>query len=164
MWNETRNKYWLHEGRGVQKGLKGQETDWNPSVTRKQSSPIVSANHKQLYQSKLMAYKKVSHKKHLMMESKELSRDLCNLIFAKHTAGIGYGRISKQLDIPASTVGAVILKWRHYFTINWRWPGAPHKIPDRGMREWEELSPGVVRANGPFCVSETWNEQVKIVL
>uniref|UniRef100_A0A3B3HTK7 Tc1-like transposase DDE domain-containing protein n=1 Tax=Oryzias latipes TaxID=8090 RepID=A0A3B3HTK7_ORYLA len=65
----------------------------------------------------------------MMGESKELSKDLCNLIVAKHTEGIGYRRISKLLKVPVSTIGAIIRKWKeHGITINLPWPGAPPKI------------------------------------
>ncbi|XP_041421489.1 uncharacterized protein LOC495453 isoform X10 [Xenopus laevis] len=78
----------------------------------------------------------VSHKKHLMMgKSKELSQDLRNLIVAKHTDGIGYRRISKLLNVPVSTIGAIIRKWKeHHFTLNRPRSGAPRKISDRGVK------------------------------
>ena len=54
---------------------------------------------------------KVSHKKHLMMgKSKELAQDLRNLNVAKHTDCIGCRRISKLLNVPVSTVGAITRK------------------------------------------------------
>src|SRR4029434_2640131 len=60
---------------------------------------------------------------------------LHNLIVAKHTDSIGYSRISKLLNVPVSTVGAIIRKWKeHNFTINWPRPGAPCKISDRGVK------------------------------
>ncbi len=89
-----------------------------------------------------MAYKKeshdtnVSHKKHFMTgKSKELSQDIRNIIVAKHTDGIGYRRISILLNVPVSTVGAIIRKWKeHNFTINRPRPGAPRKISDRVVK------------------------------
>ncbi len=87
-----------------------------------------------------MAYKKVSHdishKKHFMMgKSKEFSQDLRNLIAAKHTDGIGYRRISILLNVPVSTVEAIIRKWKeHNFTISRPRPCAPRKISDRGVK------------------------------
>jgi len=55
----------------------------------------------------------------MMGKSKKLSQDLHNLIVAKHTDGIGYRRISILLNVPMSTVGAIIWKWKeHNFTIN----------------------------------------------
>uniref|UniRef100_A0A8C7YV12 Transposase n=1 Tax=Oryzias sinensis TaxID=183150 RepID=A0A8C7YV12_9TELE len=71
----------------------------------------------------------------MMGKSKELSKDLRNLIVAKHTEGIGYRRISKLLKVPVSTIGAIIRKWKeHGITINLPRPGAPRKISDRGVR------------------------------
>ncbi len=71
----------------------------------------------------------VLHKKHFMMDkSKELSQDLCKLIVAKHTDDIGYRRITVLLNIPVSTVRAVIRKRKEYnFTINRPRPWAPRK-------------------------------------
>ena len=66
-----------------------------------------------------------------MGKSKERSQDLCNLIVAKHTDGLGYGSISKLLNVPVSTVGAIIRKWKeHNFTINW----PRRQISDRGLK------------------------------
>ncbi len=78
----------------------------------------------------------VSHKKHFMMgKSKEFSQDLRNFIVAKHTDGIGYRRISILMNVPVSTVGAIIRKWKeHNFTINLPRPGAHRKISDRGVK------------------------------
>ncbi|CAI9531390.1 unnamed protein product [Staurois parvus] len=45
----------------------------------------------------------------MMGKSKALSQDLCSLVVAKHTDGIGYRRISKLLNVPVSTVGTIIL-------------------------------------------------------
>ncbi len=76
------------------------------------------------------------HKTNFMMgKSKELSQDLRNLIFAKHTDDIGYRRISILLNVPVSTGGAIIQKWKeHNFTISRPWPGAPRKISDIGVK------------------------------
>ncbi|KAJ8261442.1 hypothetical protein COCON_G00171650, partial [Conger conger] len=78
----------------------------------------------------------VPHKKHLMMgKSKELSRDLCNQIVAKHENGIGYRRISQLLNLPVSTIGGIIRKWKqHHSTINRPRTRAPRKISDQGVR------------------------------
>jgi len=55
----------------------------------------------------------------MMVKSKELYQDLRNLIVAKQNDGIGYRRISKLLNVPVSTVGAIIWKWKdNHFTIN----------------------------------------------
>lgn len=74
-------------------------------------------------------------KKHFKMgKSKELSQDLHKLIVDKHTDGIGYRCISKLLNVPVSTVEAIIRKWKeHLYTINRPRPDAPRKITDRGV-------------------------------
>lgn len=80
--------------------------------------------------------KSIEHmKKGRVGKSKELSQDLRTVIVAKHSDGIGYRRISKLLNVPVSTVGAIIQKWKdHHFTINLTRPGAPRKISDRGVK------------------------------
>ncbi len=71
----------------------------------------------------------------MMGKSKELSVDLRNLIVEKHFDGNGYRRISRMLNVPVSTVGAIIRKWKeHQFTINRPRSGAPRKIPVRGVQ------------------------------
>lgn len=51
-------------------------------------------------------------------KSKELSQDLPNLIVAKPNDGIGYRRIPKLLNVPVSTVGAIIRTWKdNHFTM-----------------------------------------------
>lgn len=71
-----------------------------------------------------------SHKKHLMMSKiKELPQDLHSLAVAKQTDSSVYGRISELLNVPVSTVGVIIQKWKeHNLTINWPWSGAPRKV------------------------------------
>lgn len=71
----------------------------------------------------------------MMGKSKELSQDLRNLIVEKHCDGNGYRCISRMLNVPVSTVGAIIRKWKeHQFTINLPRSGAPRKIPVRGVQ------------------------------
>src|SRR4029434_4148552 len=113
-----------------------------------------------------MAYKKVSHYQGVTQEksheSKELSQDLCNLIVANHTDGIGYRRISKLLNIPVSTVWAMSRKWKeHDFTINWPRSGAPRKISDRGVKR---IIGRVVQEPRTTVESfrNTWNLQVQL--
>src|SRR4029434_6168651 len=78
----------------------------------------------------------------MMGKSKEPSQDLRNLIVAKHTDGIGYGRISKLLNVTVSTVGAIIRKWKeHNFSINWPRPGPPRKISDRSENNYQKSCP-----------------------
>ena len=141
MWNDTGKKYWTHEEREVQKGMESQENCWNLSVIRKQSGPLsvqinISWFSPNWWPIKRCLITKVSHKKHLSMgKSKEVSQDCGNLIVAKHTDGIGYRCISKLLNAPVSTVGAIIQKWKEYhFTVNGPRPNASRKISDRGMK------------------------------
>ncbi len=118
-----------------------QDTSWNLSVIKKQSCLLsveinISWFSPNWWPIKRCLITNMSHKKHFMMgKSKALSQDLCNLIVAKHTDGIGYRRISILLNVPVSTVGAIIRKWKEpHFTINRPWPGAPRKISDRVKR------------------------------
>ena len=70
----------------------------------------------------------------MMGKSKEISQDLHNLIVAKHIDGIGYRRISKLLNPPVSTTGAIIHKWKqHHSIINRSHTGAPHNISEQGV-------------------------------
>lgn len=139
MQNETGKKYWTHEEREVQKGMGSQDTSWTQSEIRKQSFPLSVENNISWFSPNQWPIKrcliaKVSHKKHLMVsKSKELSLDLLNLCVAKHTDDILYRRISKLLNVPVTTVVAVVRKWKeHNFTINRPRTGAPHKISDKG--------------------------------
>ena len=62
-------------------------------------------------------------------------KTFATLLLLKHTDDIGYGRISKLLNVTVSTVGAIIRKWKEpHFTINWPRPGAPCKISDREVK------------------------------
>jgi len=75
----------------------------------------------------------------MMGKSKELSQDLCNLIIEKHSDGIGFRRISRSLNVPVSTVGAIIRKWKeHHFPVNRPQSGAPRKISDRGAKKMNQ--------------------------
>ena len=168
MWNNTGKKYWTHEEREVQKGMESQENCLNLSVIRKQSGPLsvqinISWFSPNWWPIKRCLNTKVSHKKNLMMgKSKELSQDLRNLLFAKHTDGIGYRRISKLLNIPVSTVWTISRKWKeHHFTINWPRPGAPRKISDRGVKR---IIRRVVQEPRTTVESfrNTWNLQVQL--
>ncbi len=74
--------------------------------------------------------------KHLMMgRGKELSQDLHNKIVVLHKNGSGYRRISQLLNVPVSTIGSIIRKWKEKnSTINLPRKGAPRKISDQGVR------------------------------
>ena len=85
-----------------------------------------------------------------MGKSEELSQDLRNLIVAKHNDGIGYRRHSKLLNVPVSTVGAIIRKWKdNHFTVNLPRSGAPRKISDRGVKR---IIRRVVQEPTPSCM------------
>ncbi len=47
--------------------------------------------------------------KHLLIGwGKDLSQDLCNKIVALHNNSTGYQQISQLLNVPESTIGAII--------------------------------------------------------
>ncbi len=51
-----------------------------------------------------------------------------------HKAGMGYRTIGKQLGEKATTVGAIIRKWKKFkMTVNLPRTGAPCKISPRGV-------------------------------
>ncbi|KAM4043602.1 uncharacterized protein ACNLHF_013837 isoform 1-T2 [Anomaloglossus baeobatrachus] len=80
----------------------------------------------------------------MMGKTGELSQQLRDLIVAKHTDGIGYKRISRLLEVPVTTVGAIIRKWKkHHLTVNRPRSGAPRKFSDgkgkKMSRKVEEL-------------------------
>src|SRR4029434_11361868 len=85
-----------------------------------------------------------------MGKSKEVSQDCCNLIVAKHNDGIGYRCISKLLNAPVSTVGAIIQKWKEYnFTVNGPRPNASRNISDRGVKRIKKKSEELSKSQGP---------------
>ncbi len=54
-----------------------------------------------------------------MAKTKELSKDVRDKIVDLHKAGMGYKAIVKQLGEKATTVGAIIRKWKkHNITVN----------------------------------------------
>ena len=62
-------------------------------------------------------------------------KDIRDKIVDLHKTGMGYKTISKKLGEKETTVGAIIRKWKKYkITINRPRPGAPCKIPSRGVR------------------------------
>ncbi len=69
-----------------------------------------------------------------MGKTKELSKDSRGQIVDLHKAGMGYRTIGKQLGEKATTVGAIIWKWKKFkMTVNIRQTGAPCKISPRGV-------------------------------
>uniref|UniRef100_A0A3P9PPA4 Tc1-like transposase DDE domain-containing protein n=1 Tax=Poecilia reticulata TaxID=8081 RepID=A0A3P9PPA4_POERE len=68
-----------------------------------------------------------------MPKTKELCKDIRDKIVDLHKAGMGYRTIGKQLCEKATTVGAIIRKWKKYkITENLPRSEAPCKISPRG--------------------------------
>ncbi len=66
-----------------------------------------------------------------MGKTKELSKDKT---VEQHKAGMGYRTIGKQLGEKATTVGAIIRKWKKFkMTVNLPRTGAPCEISPRGV-------------------------------
>ncbi len=60
-----------------------------------------------------------------MAKTKELSKDVRDKIVEYHKAGMGYKIITKQFGEKATTVGAIISKWKkHKITVNLSRTGA----------------------------------------
>ncbi len=69
-----------------------------------------------------------------MGKTKELSEDTRDKIVDLHKAGMSYRTTGKQLGEKATTVGAIIRKWKKFkMTVNLPRTGAPWKIPPRGV-------------------------------
>ncbi len=69
-----------------------------------------------------------------MVKTKELSKDTRDKIVDLHKAGMGYRTIGKQLGEKATTVGAIIRKWKKFkMTVNLPRTGAPCKISPHGV-------------------------------
>ncbi len=69
-----------------------------------------------------------------MGKTKELSKDTRDKIVDLHKAGMCYRTIGKQLGEKATTVGAIIKKWKKFkMTVNLPRTGAPCKISPRGL-------------------------------
>ncbi|CDQ75130.1 unnamed protein product [Oncorhynchus mykiss] len=68
-----------------------------------------------------------------MAKTRELCKDIRDKIVELHKAGMGYRTIGKQLGEKATTVGAIIRKWKKFkMTVNHPRSGAPCKISPRG--------------------------------
>uniref|UniRef100_A0AAY5KWW1 Transposase Tc1-like domain-containing protein n=1 Tax=Esox lucius TaxID=8010 RepID=A0AAY5KWW1_ESOLU len=68
-----------------------------------------------------------------MAKTRELCKDIRDKIVGLHKAGMGYRTIGKQLGEKATTVGAIIRKWKKFkMTVNLPQSGAPCKISPRG--------------------------------
>ena len=69
-----------------------------------------------------------------MGKTKEPSKDIRDKIVDLDKAGMGYKKISKQLGVKLTTVGAIIRKWKkHKFTANLPRSGAPRKMSPCGI-------------------------------
>ncbi len=69
-----------------------------------------------------------------MDKNKELSKDTREKNVDLHKAGMGYRTIGNQLGERATTVGAIIRKWKKFKkTVDLRRTGAPCKISPRGV-------------------------------
>uniref|UniRef100_A0AAX7URY0 Transposase Tc1-like domain-containing protein n=1 Tax=Astatotilapia calliptera TaxID=8154 RepID=A0AAX7URY0_ASTCA len=69
------------------------------------------------------------------MKSKEHSRQVRDKVTEKFKAGLGYKKISQALNIPRSTVQAIIQKWKEYgTTVNLPRQGRPPKLTGRTRR------------------------------
>ena len=58
------------------------------------------------------------------MKSKELSIELRDRIVKRHRSGEGYKTISRELNVPKSTVSSIIRKWKE--------DGTPQTLPRAG--------------------------------
>ncbi|CDQ99389.1 unnamed protein product [Oncorhynchus mykiss] len=68
-----------------------------------------------------------------MAKIRELCKDIRDKIVDLHKAGMGSRTIGKQLGEKATTVGAIIRKWKKFkMTVNHPRSGAPCKISLRG--------------------------------
>uniref|UniRef100_A0AAZ1XU27 Sleeping Beauty transposase HTH domain-containing protein n=1 Tax=Oreochromis aureus TaxID=47969 RepID=A0AAZ1XU27_OREAU len=69
------------------------------------------------------------------MTSKEHTRQVRDKFIEKCKAGLGYKKISQALNIPRSTVQAIIQKWKEYgTTVNLPRQGRPPKLTGRTRR------------------------------
>ncbi|KAL0201197.1 hypothetical protein M9458_004384, partial [Cirrhinus mrigala] len=69
------------------------------------------------------------------MKSKEHTRQVREKVIEKFKAGLGHKKISQALNIPWSTVQAIIQKWKEYgTTVNLPRQGRPPKLTGRTRR------------------------------
>ncbi|MBN3275160.1 TCB1 transposase, partial [Polyodon spathula] len=70
------------------------------------------------------------------MKTKELSKQVWDKVVEKYISGLGYKKISETLNIPQSTIKAIIKKWKEYgTTTNLAREGHPPKLTDQARRE-----------------------------
>ena len=69
------------------------------------------------------------------MSTKELSKDLRDIVVERHRSGDGYKNMSVALNIPWSTVKAIIKKWKVYGTTKTLPRSSrPSKLDDQARR------------------------------
>ena len=68
------------------------------------------------------------------MKTKELSKQVRDKVVEKYRSGLGYKKISETLNIPRSTIKAIIKKWKEYGTTNLPRGGRPPKLTDQARR------------------------------
>ena len=117
------------------------------------------------------------------MKNKEHTRQVRDTVVKKLKAGFGYKKISQALNIPRSTVQAIILKWKEYqTTANLPRPGRPSKLSahtrrrlirdaakrpmitlDELQRSTAEVGDSVHRTTIVYCTNlafmEEWQEE-----
>uniref|UniRef100_A0AAY5EKZ9 Sleeping Beauty transposase HTH domain-containing protein n=1 Tax=Electrophorus electricus TaxID=8005 RepID=A0AAY5EKZ9_ELEEL len=65
-----------------------------------------------------------------MGKTKEHSKAIRDKLVEGHKADKGYKTLSKELDLPVSTIGSIIQKWKVYgTTVNLPRPGQPRAWP-----------------------------------
>ena len=75
-----------------------------------------------------------------MAKTRELCKDIRDKIVDLHKAGMGYRTIGKQLGEKATTVGAIIRKWKKFkMTVNLPWSGCSMQdLTSWGINDHEE--------------------------
>lgn len=73
------------------------------------------------------------------MTVKELPKVIRDNIIKKQLNGKSYRAIAKTLNIPVSTIGSIISRWKvHGTTNNHLWTGAPNKISQHAFANDKE--------------------------
>lgn len=74
-------------------------------------------------------------KKHHIVKTKELSKQVRDKVIQRHKSGLGYKKISTSLMIPWSTIKSIITKWKqHGTTTNLPRQGRPPKLTELAKR------------------------------
>uniref|UniRef100_A0AAZ3QRZ2 Sleeping Beauty transposase HTH domain-containing protein n=1 Tax=Oncorhynchus tshawytscha TaxID=74940 RepID=A0AAZ3QRZ2_ONCTS len=94
------------------------------------------------------------------MKNKEHTRQVRDTVVKKFKAGFGYEKISQALNIPRSTVQAIILKWKEYqTTANLPRPGRPSKLSAHTRRR---LIRDAAKRDGQVLVDLQWSDTPSI--